>query len=82
MVRDRLHNRVRERRRAASGMTQEELAGRVKVTRQSIISIERGRYRPGVALALRLARALECRVEDLFELPEDEREHDGGPGGP
>ena len=48
-------------------MTQQELAERVGVTRQTIISIERGRYKPSIELALRLAREFSVRVEELFE---------------
>ena len=62
-----VRNTVRAARRAAD-MTQEELAQRVGVTRQSIVSIERGRYNPSVGLALAIAEALDARVEDLFEL--------------
>jgi len=50
------------------GMTQQELAERVGVTRQTIISIERGRYKPSIELALRLARVFGVPVESLFEL--------------
>ncbi len=50
------------------GMTQQELAERVGVTRQTIISIERGRYKPSIELALRLARVFGVSVESLFEL--------------
>jgi DNA-binding XRE family transcriptional regulator len=71
MSRLHLHNRVRERRKAAGGLTQQELACLVGVTRQSIIAVERGRCRPGVDLALRIARALSCQVEDLFEVRQD-----------
>lgn len=46
--------------------TQEDLATSVGVTRQTIIAIEKGNYTPSVLLALRLARALGCSVEDLF----------------
>ena len=53
-------------------MTQLELADRVGSTRQTILSIEKGRYNPSVGLALRLARALEVTVEELFELEEDD----------
>ena len=72
VVTSNLRNRLRERRKAAGGMTQQELADRAGVTRQSIISIERGRYRPSVELALRLGRVLGVAVEDLFELVDDE----------
>jgi molybdate-binding protein/DNA-binding XRE family transcriptional regulator len=57
--------------RAASGLSQSELADRVGLTRQAIYMIEAGRYLPNATTALRLARALECKVEDLFLL-EDE----------
>lgn len=49
-------------------MTQQELADRVGVTRQTILSIERGQYNPSVGLALRLAEVLGVSVEALFEL--------------
>jgi putative transcriptional regulator len=49
-------------------LTQQELAQRVGVTRQTIISIERGNYQPSVGLALRLARVFGVPVELLFEL--------------
>jgi putative transcriptional regulator len=52
----------------AGEMTQQELANRVGVTRQTIISIERGKYKPSIELALRLARVFGARVEDVFEL--------------
>jgi len=63
-----VRNRVRQYRRQHHDMTQEELADRVGVTRQTIISIEKGRYNPSVELALRLARAFGVSVEDLFQL--------------
>ena len=56
---------LREKRLVA-GLTQEEIAERCGVTRQTIIAVERGNYVPSVLLALRLAQALGCRVEDLF----------------
>ncbi|XXF74911.1 substrate-binding domain-containing protein [Myxococcaceae bacterium GXIMD 01537] len=58
-------NRVRERR-DASGLSQLALAEAANLTRQSIGAIEAGRATPGVDVALRLARALGCSVEDLF----------------
>ena len=62
-------NHVRERR-ATVGMTQEELADACGVSRQSINSIERGKYIPSLPLALRLARVFDCATDDLFELLE------------
>lgn len=61
------------RHRTERGLTQEELAERAGVTRQTILSIERGRYRPSIELALRLARLFGVRVEALFELDEPVR---------
>ena len=52
--------------RAERGWTQEDLAERVAVSRQSIISIERGRYDPSLSLAFRLAQAFGLSIEDVF----------------
>lgn len=62
-----VQNRVKELR-AAREWTQEHLAEAVGVSRQSIISIERGRYVPSLPLALLLARIFECPVEQIFTL--------------
>ena len=67
-----IHNRLRDVRQMVGNLTQKELAARVGVTRQTIIAIESGRFNPSVRLALKLARALLVRVEDIFELTEDE----------
>lgn len=61
-------NRVRERRRAQS-LSQVALAARARLTRQSIGAIEAGRATPAVDVALRIARALDCKVEELFDEP-------------
>lgn len=53
-------------RRQTLGLTQAELAKQVGVSRQTIISIEKGHYEPSVRLALALAKALDCSVETLF----------------
>jgi len=66
-----LRNRLgalRERR----GLRQRELAEAVGVSRQSLSALEAGRSAPSTDLALRLARALDCRVDDLFWLEERE----------
>jgi len=68
-----LINHLKDYRRRRGDMTQQELAEAVWVSRQSIISVESSKYRPSVELALRLARALDVGVEDLFALA-DERE--------
>jgi putative transcriptional regulator len=61
------NNRLKELR-VQNGLTQEELAKLVSVTRQTIIAIEKEIFTPSVKLALQLARALGVRVEDLFWL--------------
>ena len=60
-----MKNRVRECRQGL-GLTQEQLAEQAGVSRQTIISIEGDRYDPSLPLALRLARLLGQRIEDLF----------------
>ena len=47
-------------------MSQEKLSSLLDVSRQTIISIERGRYVPSLELALKLARVFKCKIEDLF----------------
>ncbi len=56
------------RHRLVAGMTQQELADRVRVTRQTVLSIEKGKYTPSVALALCLAEVFDVSVETLFQL--------------
>lgn len=65
-----IRNRLREFR-ARYKMTQEELARKVGVTRQTIIAIENGKYFPSLKLAFKLAKAFNVRIEDLFEMQED-----------
>ena len=62
-------NRLREFREQR-GLTQEKLADRVRVSRQTINSIEGGRYVPSLELALSLGQVFDCKVEDLFGIPE------------
>ena len=60
-----LKNNLKEIR-VASGLSQEALAESVGVTRQTIISIEKGVYQPSVGLAVKLAKKLNKSVESLF----------------
>jgi putative transcriptional regulator len=62
-----LANRLREIREQCQ-MTQEALAGRVGVTRQTIIAVEKGKFGPSVTLALQLAHVLGTTVDHLFWL--------------
>ena len=52
--------------RAMRDITQEELAQAIGVTRQTIISIEKGNYNPSLELAFKIARHFEARIEDIF----------------
>jgi putative transcriptional regulator len=61
-----MKNRIRELR-AKYKMTQEELADKAEVTRQTIIAIEAEKYGPSLELAFRIARALKSKVEEVFE---------------
>lgn len=64
-----VHNRLRELR-ARHRWTQRDLAKRVDVTRQTIIAVEKGQYNPSVELALKIARAFQMPVEEIFWLDE------------
>ncbi len=57
--------------RARENLTQEELANKIDVTRQTILYIERGEYYPSLLLALKLCKVLNCKVEELF-IPDEE----------
>jgi len=61
-------NKLRRFRFEAREMTQQELAEKIGVTRQTILAIERGNYNPSVELALRLAKVFKCSVEELFAI--------------
>ncbi|NTV23701.1 MAG: helix-turn-helix transcriptional regulator [Nanoarchaeota archaeon] len=58
-------NKLKEYREKR-GISQEKLAALAEVTRQTIISVEGGRYMPSLELALKLSRIFSCKVEDLF----------------
>ena len=62
-----LENRIRRLRFDNGEMTQQALAERVGVTRQTIIALEAGKYVPSLLLAFRLAAAFGVRVEEVFQ---------------
>jgi len=66
-------NKIKEYR-AKRGLTQEDLAKAVGVSRQSIISIERGKYTPSLSLALRFAEFFRCPTDALFQRKESARD--------
>ena len=66
-----IRNLVRTLRFVTGEMTQEELARRAGVSRQTIIAIEKGKYNTSVGLALRIARVFGVPVEEVFSLGDD-----------
>ncbi len=63
-----LLNNLEELRKSA-GLTQQELSVAAEVSRKSINAIENGIYIPSTVLALKIAKTINCKVEDLFKLP-------------
>ncbi|MEJ9151745.1 helix-turn-helix transcriptional regulator [Bacillus smithii] len=57
--------------RNEAGITQEQLAKELKITRQTVIAIENHRYNPSLELALKIAKFFNKQVEDIFFLEED-----------
>ncbi len=68
---DTLKNHIKQHR-ARLDLTQDDLARRVGVRRQTILSIEKGKYAPSALLAFQIARELGMRVDELFELKAEE----------
>ncbi|MGI5879828.1 MAG: helix-turn-helix transcriptional regulator [Syntrophomonadaceae bacterium] len=64
-----MENRLKELRENLS-MTQEELAARAGVSRQTIISLEKGKYNPSITLAYKLSQIFGLSIEELFMLKE------------
>jgi putative transcriptional regulator len=75
MAQNELRNRIRRLRFDHGEMTQQQLADKTGVTRQTIIAIEAGKYAPSLPLAFRIARAFGTTVEDVFQ-------YDGQAGDP
>lgn len=70
MAKSRINNRIRRLRFDSDEMTQEELAGRVGCTRQTIIALEQGKYVPSIELAFKIARAFGVTLEEVFQYEE------------
>ena len=60
-----MNNRIREYR-AREGLTQEDLAKKVNVRRETIVFLEKNKYNPSLKLAFDLARVFGVRIEELF----------------
>ena len=68
MAKNELSNNIRRLRFDAGEMTQQQLADKVGVTRQTVIATEQGRYAPSLPLAIKIARAFGRQVEEVFQL--------------
>ena len=66
-----MKNRIEEKRKA-QGLTQQQLAVLLGVSRQTIISLESGKYNPSILLAHKIAQTFGVRIEDIFLFEEDE----------
>ena len=69
----RIENKLRIAR-AANNYTQEQLADKIGVTRQTIIAIEKGAYNPSLFLGLKLAMVLDRDINEIFYLNDSENE--------
>lgn len=67
---DFLNNRIRELRKE-NKVTQDDLAGAVGVTRQTIISLENGKYNASLQLAHKISKYFDMKIEDVFVFEED-----------
>lgn len=72
MAKNELKNQIRKLRFENDEMTQQQLADRVGVTRQTILAIEAGKYAPSLPLAFRIARAFAVPLETVFQYQEAE----------
>lgn len=70
MEKHRISNRMRKFRFHHDEMTQEQLAEKVGVTRQTIVAIEKAKYSPSLELAFRIAQVFESPLEDVFTYDE------------
>ncbi len=65
-----MHNKIKELRKEKK-ITQDELASAVSVTRQTIISLENGKYNASLQLAHKIAKYFSLKIEDVFVFEED-----------
>jgi putative transcriptional regulator len=61
-----IHNKIRKLRFHHDEMTQQELADKVGVSRQTIVAIEKGNYSPSLELAFKIARVFHTPLEEIF----------------
>ncbi|MFD5098466.1 helix-turn-helix transcriptional regulator [Streptomyces albidochromogenes] len=67
----RVTNSIRTLRFTHGEMTQAELAGRIGVSRQTVIAIEQGRYSPSLEMAFQIARVFGVPLDEVFQYPHD-----------
>ena len=67
-----MKNRL-EQIRKEKGITQEELADALEVSRQTICSLENGRYNPSIILAYKIAKYFDLTIEEIFIYEEDKK---------
>jgi len=72
MAKSEMQNHVRRLRFEHGEITQQQLADKVGVTRQTIIAIESGKYAPSLPLAFRIARTFGVSIEQVFQYDEQE----------
>lgn len=65
-----IRNRIRELRFNAQEMTQQTLADRVGITRQTVIALEKGKYYPSLELAFRIAKTFGIPLREVFQVVE------------
>jgi putative transcriptional regulator len=70
-----MKNRLEEFRNL-NGWTQQELADRAEVSRQTIISLENGRYNPSILLAFRMANIFKLKIEEIFIYSNEEENNE------
>ena len=70
-----IHNKIKVLR-AEQGWTQLELANKVGISRQAVISIEKCKYTPSLGLAFKIANAFHLPITDVFEFKEDGQKDD------
>jgi len=72
MSKSNLTNNIRRLRFENGQMTQQKLADKVGVTRQTVIAIEAGKYAPSLPLAFRIARTFAVQIEQVFQYQDDD----------
>ena len=64
-----MHNRIKELR-AKHGLTQQDLAKKVNVRRETIVFLEKGKYNPSLRLAYDISKIFQLNIEDVFIFPD------------